>query len=348
MENLEPLAEVGLVYSQRSAAWVGGDDVHARIEAPILGAYQALVESRIPFEMVHDGLMDEEHLRSLKALVLPNIPALSEKQCEQLRAFVARGGGLVATWETSLFTENGAQRENFGLADLLGVDLTGPVEGPLKNTYLNIEHASPTADAILPGLKDAKRIIHGAYRVPIEAHSRKIPPPLTLVPPYPDLPMEEVYPRQRHTDIPGLVLRQVGRGRVAYFPWDIARTFWEVLNPDLGLVFGNTVRWALDAHPVVQVNGPGLLDITAWRQEASMTVHLVNLTNPMAMRGAFRETYPVGPLEVSLRLPVGAAPKRVHLLRSGIETQPNFVGNLLTVQVVKLRDYEVIAVDFSS
>jgi hypothetical protein len=296
--------------------------------------------------MVHDSLLDEEHLRDFKVLVLPNIPALSDAQCDKVRAFVARGGSLVATWETSLYDENGVCRQEFGLADLFGVNLAGTVEGPLKNTYLNVEPSSPAFHPILDGLEDAQRIIHGAYRMPVEVKTGSISPPLTLVPPYPDLPMEEVYPRQRRTGIPGLVLRQVGRGRVAYFPWDIARTFWEVLNPDLGLVFANTVRWALNAPPIVQVEGPGLLDVTVWQQENELTVHIVNLTNPMAMRGAFRETFPVGPLQVQIRLPVETAPSAVKLLCSGLQPESGKTDGILLVKVPSVGDYEVIAIRY--
>ena len=44
-----------------------------------LGFYQALVEARIPFEMVHDRLLDAEHLAPFQTLILPNIAALSDE-----------------------------------------------------------------------------------------------------------------------------------------------------------------------------------------------------------------------------------------------------------------------------
>jgi len=43
--------------------------------------------------------------------------------------------------------------------------------------------------------------------------------------------MEKVYPRVARTDTSCLYLRKAG-GRVAYFPFDIDRTFWEVLSGD--------------------------------------------------------------------------------------------------------------------
>ena len=62
-----------------------------KVEDYALGWYQALVESRIPFEMVHDRLLDAEHLAKFKTLILPNIAALSDAQCDQL-AGVCRAG----------------------------------------------------------------------------------------------------------------------------------------------------------------------------------------------------------------------------------------------------------------
>ena len=45
-----------------------------------------------------------------------------------------------------------------------------------------------------------------------------------------------------------------------------------------------------------------------------MTVHLVNLTNPMFHRGAIRAAVPVGPLEVEVALPAGVTPRGAKLL----------------------------------
>ena len=87
------------------------------------------------------------------------------------------------------------------------------------------------------------------------------------------------------TDTREIYLRELGRSRVVYIPWDIDRTFWEVMCVDHGRLLRNAVAWAANEAPPVEVAGPGLLDVTAWRQRDSMTVHLVNLSNPMMMKG---------------------------------------------------------------
>src|SRR5271163_1252268 len=98
LRNEEPLARVGMVYSQQTSHFYGGERARAKVEDHTLGYYQALIESRIPFEMVHDGLLDAAHIDQFKVLIFPNIAALSNAQCDQIRAFVDRGGSIVATY----------------------------------------------------------------------------------------------------------------------------------------------------------------------------------------------------------------------------------------------------------
>ncbi len=350
LRNTANLARVAMVYSQQTAWFYGGEKAREKVEDPELGFYHALVEARIPFEMVHDQLLDAEHLSQFKTLILPNIAALSDKQCQELREFVQRGGSLVATFETSLYDENGKRRTNFGLSDLFGARYVSGPEGPMQNSYLTIEKDATTGGyhPILAGLEDAGRIINGVARVVVEPVGSMPLAPLTLVPSYPDLPMEAVWPRVPHTDTAEVYVRQVGKGRVVYFPWDIDRTFWEVLCVDHGKLLSNAVDWATDEERPLTVSGPGVLDVTVWQQKSSLAIHLVNLTNPMLMKGPIRELYPIGEQKVRVRLPEGKKVARVHLLNAGVAAQVvEQGGGFLTVVVPSVLDHEVVAVDFA-
>src|SRR5438105_15871665 len=86
--------------------------------------------------MVHDHLLDAAHVDRFKTLILPNIAALSTQQCDQIRGYVDRGGGVVATHETSLYDEKGVRRDNFGLSDLFGASFDGRIEARMQNSYL--------------------------------------------------------------------------------------------------------------------------------------------------------------------------------------------------------------------
>jgi hypothetical protein len=347
LRHATPLARVALVYSQQTAWFHGGERAGARVEDHTLGWYQALIEARVPFEMAHDRLLDAAHLRPFKTLILPNIAALSDAQCEQLRAFVKSGGSVIATHETSLGNEWGERRQDFGLADLFGVSFQGNIEGPMRNAYLRLEHDRCPGHVLLRGLEDAPRIIHGVSRVGVERRANFGPMPLTLIPSYPDLPMEKVFPRQPKTDIAEVYLRdgQLGAGRVAYFPWDVDRTFWEVLCVDHFKLLRNAVAWATNEPPPVTVTGPGVLDVTAWRNGDALVIHLVNLTNPMTMKGPFREFLPVGEQKVRVRLPTGARAKQVRLLVAERTPRVERRGRELVVTVPSILDHEVVALD---
>ncbi len=351
LRNERSLARVALVYSQQSAWFYARGHAGERIEDPIHGWSQALIESRIPFELVHDRLLDAEHLAAFRTLILPNIAALSDAQCAQLVAFVRRGGSIIATYETSLFDEWGQPRADFGLRDLFGVSFVGRRPGPVRNSYLRLEHEKARGHPLLAGLEEAPRIIHGVWQLDVKPTVAFPNPPVTLIPSYPDLPMEKVYPRVEHTDTPEVLLREFpsahGAGRVVYFPWDVDRTFWEVLAKDHLTLMRNAVRWATPEDPPVTVEGPGVLDITVWQQRDSLTVHLVNLTNPMMMKGPVRDLLAVGAQKVRVRLPEAGSPTAVKLLVAGTPAEVTRTGAVLELTVPSLLAHEVIAIDLA-
>jgi hypothetical protein len=346
LRNQSSLARVAMVSSQQTSWFYGGDRARQKLEDHTLGFYHALVESRLPFEMAHDRLLDHEHLGQFKTLILPNIAALSVAQCDQLRAYVKQGGSIIATFETSLYDERGKRRENFGLAYLFGARYKGRVEGPMQNSYLSLENETDgTRHAILSGLANAERINNGVYRVDAEPLEKLASVPLTLIPSYPDLPMEEVFPRVAKTDIPGVFLRDFGRSRIVYFPWDIDRTFWELMGVDHGKLIANAVDWATHEERPVTVTGAGVLDISAWRQHDSLTVHLVNLTNPMMMKGPYREIIPVSEQRVRVQLPHGKTAGKVQLLVADRELSAQRQNGWVEARVPSIGVHEVVAID---
>jgi hypothetical protein len=347
--NEKSLARVGMVYSQQTAAFYGGVNAVGTVDDPALGFYQALVEARIPFEMVHDHLLDREHTEQFRTLILPNIAALSTEQCTQIREFVERGGGIVATYETSLYDEWGVPRKDFGLASLFGASFAGSKEGPMLNSYLSLEKDPATGQyhSVLAGFEDANRIINGVHRVHVTPVGESLSPPLQVVATYPDLPMEECFPRPGKPGNAGIFMRQVGAGRVVYFPWDIDRTFWEVLNTDHGKLLHNAVVWATNEPAPLSVEGQGVLDLSIWTQRNSMTVHLVNLTNPMMMKGPVRAAIPISSQQVRIRIPAGKRIGKARLLVAGVETPYRTDGDAILIEVPSIRVHEVIALDFA-
>jgi len=343
LRNTAPLARTGLVFSENTGNY-GSANWQKRSEDHSSGMYHALIEARIPFEMVNSRLISPEYLKPFRLIILPNIALLSDEHCAILRMFVEEGGSIAATYETSLYDEAGRIRQDFGLADLFGASFDNGVEGPMQNSYLRIKDDQGKFHPAVAGLENAYRIINTIYRVKVNP-TLPLPSPVTLIPSYPDLPMEHVYPTVPETNINQLYLNIIGKGRVAYFPGDIDRSFWQVLCADHGKLLGNTFRWALNEEPVAEVEGPGVIDVTVWRQENSMTVHLVNLTNPMMMKGPFRELIPVT-AKAFIKIPDNLKVYKVHLLVSGKEIPVEIKNGIITVPVPQITDHEIIGIDF--
>jgi hypothetical protein len=160
--------------------------------------------------------------------------------------------------------------------------------------------------------------------------------------------MEEVFPRPVKSVEPGVVLRQVGAGRVVYFPWDMGRTFWDVLNVDHGKLIRNAVLWATNEPSPVSVEGPGVLDVAVWTQKQSMTVHLVNLTNPMMMKGPVREIIPLPGQRVRIRVPAGRRVAGVQLLVAKSKVSYREVNGVIDLRVPSIGLHEVVALDFAA
>lgn len=345
LRNMAPMARVGMLFSEQSNNY-GAEAWQRRAGDHITGMYHALIEARIPFEMVNDRLLSPEYLKPFRLLILPNSAQLSDEQCNQIRAFVKAGGSIVATYETSLYDKDGRRRNDFGLADLFGASFDGEAEGPMQNSYLKMrkDPASGEFHPVLAGLEDAYRIINTVYRIKTKP-ALQLPSPVTLIPSYPDLPMEHVYPREE-TDHRELYLNEIEQSRVAYFPGDIDRTFWQVMCDDHGRLLSNTIKWALNEEPVVEIEGAGVIDVTAWKQEKSMTVHLVNLTNPMLMKGPFRELLPVS-ARAKIKIPEGLSVRGVELLMSGNKPAYKTEKGKVILDVPEIQDHEIIGIDFA-
>jgi hypothetical protein len=343
LRNVESLARAAILHSPRTLRQRQQHDA----DPAAMGMHQAMLEARIPTEVVHEDLLEPARLDRFAVILLPDVTCLSDEQCDRLRTYVARGGALVATFETSLCDQDGVRRQRFGLADVFGVDAAGPAIGPMQNAYLRIESGRTVGRArrTIRGLEDAGRIMFGERAIPTWSRDVFEPPPVTCIPPYPDLPMEEVFPRRAQTQEAGIYLRRFGRGRVAYVPWDLDAIFWKVQHPDHALLLRNLVEWAVDEPSSVIVEGPGLLDVTLWRQADSLAVHLVHLNNPMAMRGICRELLPSGEQSVRVRLPARSRVAGVRLLAADQPVDYTVEDDWLRVAVRAVVDHEIVAID---
>ncbi|HWX18280.1 MAG TPA: alpha-amylase family protein [Candidatus Binatia bacterium] len=357
--NRQPVASVGVVWSQQNTDFYGRDDAESRVEQPWRGITQALIRARIPYLPVHADHLERD-MANFSLLILPNFVAMTDAQIAVVRRFVEGGGGLLATGESSLANEWGEPRPDFALAELFGAHVDQKRVGlhdsarrrwasETQHTYLRLDRAVESSggagEAVLRGFEETDLLPFGGTleALKVEANARVA---LTFVPSFPAYPPESSWMRQPRTDIPGLILndRGNGTGRAAFLPADLDRRFARDNLPDQGDLLANLVRWcARDTFPLM-VEGPGLIDCHFYRQPGRLILHLVNLTSAGTWRAPVDELIPVGPLRVRVKLPHDVRGRMTQFLVAGGKRANNIKAGWAGFEVKSVLDHEVAVI----
>lgn len=349
LKTRRSVANIGVVIGQSTQLLypgTGKERTHAYMHETTQGIYDALLRGRYAFDFVHEDRLEAKKLSKYRALLLPNIAMLSDRQCEQIRNYVQSGGSLVASFETSLYDENLKPRADFGLADVFGIHKAGEAIGSNGNSYYaRIEAPDATSShPILEGFTDTNWLPGADNRIPL----KPVPNPLlTVVPGFVRYPPELAYPPVSHTDEPAVVLRETGQSRLAFFPGDIERTYWVTGHGDLLRLLDNTIRWVTRDERVVDVAGNGFVEMFCWETAPGYAVHLLNYTNPDAQHGWLHTVYPLGAQTVRMKLPADVRVASVELLRGGAKVPFSLESQTLRFTIPRVEDYEVAAITLS-
>jgi hypothetical protein len=102
---------------------------------------QSLIQEKIPFDIIFDNNLKD--LSKYKVLVLADQECLSDEKLDLIRNFVKKGGGLVATGNTSLYTEWRQRKKDFGLNDLFQFPIP---EGGIRRQFADIKFTQRQSD----------------------------------------------------------------------------------------------------------------------------------------------------------------------------------------------------------
>ena len=365
----KPIAPVGLVWSQQNVDFFGRDEGEPRTIVPYQGFMQAMIRARIPYMPIHADHIDRD-ADKISTLILPNMGALTDDQCEAIRRFVKGGGGLVATGESSLYDELGNRRGDFALADLFGAHATEKHVGSLvpptqdweeysQHTYLRITDSvrdgvyGPVSPAET-GIKDKRHpafdgldetdILPFGGRLEIVTVDESNTVPLTFIPPFPIFPPETSWIREPESPEAALVLQEEGNARVAYSPASVDFCFGRYNLPDHGDLLANLVRWASKDTVPLKVDGKGLVDCHLYRQEGRLVLHMVNLTSAGTWRTPVHEFISVWPFQVEINLPEGVSGNAVKLLVAEQELSSSTDSGWVKFEVPSVSDHEVCVI----
>jgi hypothetical protein len=342
-------ARVLLVYSRHTQDNYGRGSPQARYLDFVRGAYMALQEAHIAFDVISDKLVDDERLRGYAVVVLPNLACIADETAAAIDRFVAQGGGIVAGFDTGRFDVMGEPRAKDVFERLFGRVLGGRRED-LKSSYARIEDGG---DCLLAGLGDTDLVPNdGALNEARPVPGARVP--LTLIPSVQayagaTISIPDLSGVVEATAIPVAIRSEFGAGRVVWFANEIERLFYRYGFPDLGRIYANAVRYAAGDALDLVVDAPEFVDISHMRQSGRTLVHLINLPvgKPLATgwRPIGRTLVPVHDIGIRLKLD---GRKLVDVRLAGEEACVTFRcdGDWASVVVPRLDDHEVVVFEF--
>lgn len=369
-DGLRSIAKVAIVSSTRSQERAGraegtGGEVAFTLNgatglAGVLnarrGAYRALLESQIPFDILPDSQLvaaaADGRLARYDALLLPNVAVLDDEQIATLDAYVAAGGGLVATYETGRYRPDGTLRDTVQLASLgvqrilskraapstIGVADARGIERPMRSSYLRV-----TRREDLPGCDDTDLVMLDRAFLTLEARAGA-EPSLTLVPQSRNGPPELIYFDQE-TDHPGLLHYRYGQGRSAYFPWPVDLLFFDHSLPEHRALLAQAVATVAGGKQVIAEAPPQVELVVSQRSSGSFVLHLINHSGHQDR--SFHDALPIFDIGLSLDLAI-ASGSSAQALVSG-ETLPiTVIDGRAQLRLPRLDTFEVIVIESST
>ncbi len=339
---------------------------------PIAGAYLALIEAHIPVRIVTEADVASGRLADgLRTVLVPGAPILAPATVAGLDAFVAAGGGLVATHRSGFASDV----DTTSLASLLAIRTAGvgarqgrigteAIGGSELVTYYRTSDGHPSLGAV----GDRLLSFSGSYTRVIDHGGVDLGAILDSD----DAAMDGErwfgwYPGAASSRLG--VAREVGRGRVVYFAAPLDTVFFREGRPEAGELIATAARWAAAGPPSVEVEAPRSVEAVVRRRlDGGISVALVNrATNDLYAIGAGiplgaasssasgagggqrtiraqhpRYVVPVGGVTIQVR--DGAELRgRAQSLRSGdLPTEQVALG--LTVVLPTLGPYDVITI----
>jgi hypothetical protein len=343
-------ARVALVYSRHTQDNYGGGKPHARYLDFVRGAYCALQEAHIPFDVISDKFLTRERIRDYRVLVLPNLACVADDTATMLDDFVRSGGSVVASFETGFFDLSGQPRMQPAFAGLFG-GAYGRRREELKSSYAQIrDHADP----LLAGIGDTDLVPNDGALIEFLPNAG-CAVPLTLIPPVvahsgATISIPEYSAIGATTEIPVAVRKTHGAGRVVYFANQMECLFYRYGFRDLGVIFANAVKCCLaeDAH--LEVDAPDFVDIALRSQPGRKLLHLINMPVGKPVNSGWRypgrNLVPLSNLGVGLKLDRGQRMREVCLASNGQPLDFVCADGWVRTNVPRLDNHEIVVFQF--
>lgn len=329
-EDLESVGKTMLYYSQKTMDFYGRGQSRERALFEYRGLYETLVHNHLQFDVVHDGALEAAKLSKYKTVILPNVACLDGDEISLLDGFVKQGGNLIATYETSLFDEEGSARDGYGLnclpfsvrerRDMVGSYLLIKDKNLLKS-FDDVDLMALNGELLCVEYKGSGGVeFQDLLSTPLVRNNTP----------------EFAYWEGVGED-PGLFCARFGKGRVVYLPWSVGKLFHLQGVPEYSQTMADLIDY-LNGGRELQTNAPASVEASLARGKKGLVIHLLNATGQQSKPQT--EVIPLYDIPVSVK----TEHNRARCLVAEKELECKRDGERLTFSLPKLNIYEVISV----
>jgi hypothetical protein len=159
---------------------------------------------------------------------------------------------------------------------------------------------------------------------------------LTFVPPTLYAPPEFVGAGWKDSGKPAMVLKQLGRGTVAWIPWDIAGLYYRYSLESHQGILANLVDRLLPSGRDIRTSAHPLVQMTLLRQRNRRILHLTNLSGHSDT--AYFEPLPMASISISIRGDFST----IQAARAGKSLAATRNRGFTSFELPRLDDYEVL------
>ena len=265
----------------------------------------AMLDERLNLDVCPSTEVTANWLRTQRVIALCGASGLTDDLAKLLTEWVQAGGGLLATYDTGLYDENGKLRPGGALRDVLGVEIKGEPLATQPDCYYRIQANHPALGKYRSG-----SVVKGDGRVvPVEAvgNGQVLADGWNL--------------GTRQTRGPSIVTQTYGRGRTVYLAGSLEAHYAASRIPAHRRLLASAVRFlAGEAPPPFTIDAPrGVYGVLRRAPDGDLILFLLaNVGFKDADLGRMRQEFtPVANVAVGLLVPAGRTVKSVRWARAG-------------------------------
>ncbi|MBS7624700.1 beta-galactosidase [Candidatus Bathyarchaeota archaeon] len=324
IDDSESMAKAAILFSQTTADMLTGEQIPTDLTLfkstgemrrlfsySLYGASEVLYRLHIPFDIIHERTAADNLLSKYSVIILPAVIFMSDRIAENIRNFSLEEGSIIADSETSLFTEDGEFRGNFGLADVFRSTFLVTEELPFYD-YLYVPDSSfnkyiPTMPRKVRVKSDGKALAYFTRR------------------------RQGVYDKLTEPNDPAILMN---RGNV-YIAGNFFETYWAYRFPEYLSLFRKLMPE--EAFILSESNLPGSVEVSFRRSREKVFMFLINYTG--GMERPIREIVRLTDIKCIVKLK-DVSKAFSHVLNETLDLRE--MDNAVEVRIPTLKSYDVI------